>query len=200
MYHTVDVTYGCLFDIRLIYMHGLKAVILFFAGWSLALAQTGTVKSEGQPLPGATVRATQGDRVLTTLTDGNGEFKLDKLTPGAWTIDVTMFGFAPQRREVQIATSPTKIDFTLQIGTFPAGFGGGRGGGAGGGGGFGRGGFGRGGGGAAGPGATGAGGGGGQPGNPANPTDTVATPAANPPGDAGATVSADATPGAQPDL
>src|SRR5712664_3274870 len=104
------------------YMCGSKAAILFIAGLSVAFAQTGTVKSEGQPLPGAAVRATQGDRVLTTLTDGNGEFKLDKLTPGGWTIDVAMFGFAPQRREVQIAASPTKIDFTLQIGTFPAGF------------------------------------------------------------------------------
>ena len=76
------------------------------------------------------MRATQGDRILSTLTDANGEFKLANLTPGMWTIDVAMFGFAPQRREVQIAASPTKIDFTLQIGNFAAnagrgGFGGG---------------------------------------------------------------------------
>ena len=75
-------------------------------------------------MPGATVRATQGERVLSTLTDANGEFKLVNLTPGTWTIDVAMFGFAPQRREVQIAASPTKIDFTLQIGNFAAGRGG----------------------------------------------------------------------------
>ena len=114
------------------YMQGIKALIFVFATLGLvfflaprAWAQTGTVKSEGQPLPGATVRATQGDRVLTTLTDGNGEFKLDKMTPGAWTMDVAMFGFAAGHREVQIGASPSKIDFTLEIGTFPAAFGGG---------------------------------------------------------------------------
>ena len=94
----------------------------------------GTVKSEGQPLPGATVRATQGERVLTTLTDTKGDFAIANMTPGAWAIDVAMFGFAPQRRDVQVAATPTKIDFSLQIGTFAAtagrgGFGGpGRGG------------------------------------------------------------------------
>ncbi|HSR09321.1 MAG TPA: TonB-dependent receptor [Bryobacteraceae bacterium] len=112
-------------------MRALAVLVVFLGSLSAALAQTGVVKSEGQPLPGATVRATQGERVLSTLTDANGEFKLANLTPGTWTIDVAMFGFAPQRREVQIAASPTKIDFTLQIGNFAAnagrgGFGAGR--------------------------------------------------------------------------
>jgi len=89
--------------------------------------QSGTVKSGGQPIPGATVRATQGERVLTTLTDVNGTFKLDKMTPGAWNVDVIMFGFEPVRREVQIGANPTKIDIALQLGTIRA-FGLGRGG------------------------------------------------------------------------
>src|SRR5579863_6912763 len=105
-------------------MRTLAVIAVFVCSLSAALAQTGVVKSEGQPLPGATVRATQGERVLSTLTDTNGEFKLANLTPGTWTIDVAMFGFAPQRREVQIAANPTKIDFTLQIGNFAAGRGG----------------------------------------------------------------------------
>ena len=113
------------------YMQGEKAALLFLAGLSLAFAQSGTVKSEGQPLPGATVRATQGDRVLTTLTDAVGEFKFDnKMTPGTWTLDVTMFGFVPLHREVQIGANPARIDLNLQIGTFATSFG--RGGGRGG--------------------------------------------------------------------
>ena len=59
-------------------MRALAVIVVFLGSLSAALAQTGVVKSEGQPLPGATVRATQGDRVLTTLTDANGEFKLVK--------------------------------------------------------------------------------------------------------------------------
>jgi hypothetical protein len=117
------------------YMRGVRAVLLVLAGLSTVLAQSGTVKSEGQPLPGATVRATQGERVLTTLSDATGEFKFDnKMTPGMWTLDVTMFGFMPLRREVQIGSNPTKIDLSLQIGTFAGNFG--RGGGFGGRGGF----------------------------------------------------------------
>ena len=81
------------------------------------------------------MRATQGDSILTTLTNAHGEFEFAHMPLGTWTIDVAMFGFAPQQREVQIGSSLTKIDFTLEIGTFTAnagegGFGGGgRGGG-----------------------------------------------------------------------
>src|SRR3954462_846723 len=93
--------------------------IIVSLGFSLALAfgQSGTVKSEGQPIPGATVRATQGDRVLTTVTDTTGAFTLDKdkMTPGAWAVDVTMFGFEAARREGQVGGSLTKIDFNLDL-------------------------------------------------------------------------------------
>ena len=104
----------------------MKKLIAFFGlSLQLALPQTGTVKSEGQPLPGATVRATQGDSILTTLTNTHGEFEFAHMPLGTWTIDVAMFGFAPQQREVQIGSGLTKIDFTLEIGTFTANTGGG---------------------------------------------------------------------------
>ena len=41
-------------------------------GATAASAQVGTVKAGSQPIPGATVRATQGDRSLVTLTGDNG--------------------------------------------------------------------------------------------------------------------------------
>ena len=77
-----------------------------------ALAQTGQVKSEGQAIPGATVRATQGDRVLLTVTDETGAFHFDGMTNGSWIVEVDMFGFERARKEVQI---PSKIDFALQL-------------------------------------------------------------------------------------
>ncbi len=73
------------------------------------------MKSEGQPIPGATVRATQGDRVLQTVTDENGAFQFAGMTPGQWNVDVDMFGFDRARKEVQIGPNPTKIDFNLQL-------------------------------------------------------------------------------------
>ncbi len=126
----------------------LFSAVAFLSSATVALAQTGTVKSDGQALPGATVRATEkpsdsnaappAAHSFTTLTDANGAFRLTGLTPGTWTIDVLMFGFENGHREVTIAAAPSKLDFNLQLAPFPAGFG--RGGfGAGG---FGRGGFG----------------------------------------------------------
>ncbi|MSV36000.1 MAG: carboxypeptidase regulatory-like domain-containing protein [Bryobacterales bacterium] len=101
----------------------LPVLVALFVSGSLAWAQTGSVKSQGQPVPGAVVRAEQGDRVLSALTDANGEFKLDKMPAGAWTIDVSMFGFAQGHREVQIGANPVKLDFTLEIGTSRTAFG-----------------------------------------------------------------------------
>ena len=112
-------------------MQLFKTFALLGLWMAVACGQSGTVKSDGQPIPGATVRATQGDRVLITSTDANGTFTLDKMTPGAWTVDVNMFGFEASRREVQIGASPTKIDFTLDLRQARGGFGG-RGGGRGG--------------------------------------------------------------------
>ena len=97
-----------------------KLIALFGLSLRLAWPQTGTVKSAGQPLPGATVRATQGDRILTTLTNTHGEFEFAHMPPGTWTIDVAMFGFAPQQREVEIGSSLTKINFTLETATLLA--------------------------------------------------------------------------------
>src|SRR5438874_838992 len=55
-------------------------------------AQSGTVKADGQPIPGASVRATQGERSLVTLADANGAFQLTGATPGTWGDFVPDFG------------------------------------------------------------------------------------------------------------
>src|SRR5204862_2294410 len=78
-------------------------------------AQSGTVKAGSQSVPGATVRATQGERSLVTLTDDNGAFHFDGMTPGAWVVEADMFGFDHLRREVQVAATPTSLDLTLQL-------------------------------------------------------------------------------------
>ena len=93
----------------------LLAVSLPFVFEPSAFAQSGTVKAGSQPIPGATVRATQGERSLVTLTDDNGAFRFDGMTPGAWVIEADMFGFDHLRREVQVASTPTNLDLTLQL-------------------------------------------------------------------------------------
>jgi len=79
----------------------LLAVSLPFVFEATAFAQSGTVKAGSQLVPGATVRATQGERSLVTLTDDNGAFHFDGMTPGAWVVEADMFGFDHLRREVQ---------------------------------------------------------------------------------------------------
>lgn len=94
-------------------MRNLFIAAVLFA--PLCLAQTGVVKSEGQVIQGATVKATQGDRVLLTLTGDDGSFHFDGMTPGAWIVEVDMFGFEHARKEVQIGASATRVDFTMQL-------------------------------------------------------------------------------------
>jgi hypothetical protein len=110
------------------YLKGCKSINTFMIGkllrcgaclgWfcAAALAQTGAVKSDGEPIPGATVKATQGQRVLTTVTEASGAFQLSGMTSGAWVVEVDMFGFEHARKDVQVAAGPTRIDFTLQLG------------------------------------------------------------------------------------
>ena len=92
-----------------------KILVLLAVSLPFVFGQSGTVKSAGQPIPGATVRATQGERSLVTLTDDNGAFRFDGMTPGAWIIEADMFGFDHLRREVQIAGTPANLDLTLQL-------------------------------------------------------------------------------------
>ena len=61
----------------------------FFSSLIAALTlagQTGTVKSGGQPIPGATVTATAGDKKTTTTTDDAGRYEFTELAPGAYTL------------------------------------------------------------------------------------------------------------------
>jgi hypothetical protein len=66
-------------------------------------------------VPGATVKATQGDRILLTVTDENGAFRVDGITAGQWNVEVSMFGFEAARKEVNVAAAGTKTDFTLNL-------------------------------------------------------------------------------------
>ncbi len=102
----------------------MKIVCLLAASAILLCAQTGSVetgvvKSEGQPIPGATVRATQGAVVLQTLTDATGRYRLERLAPGVWSMDIQMFGFDPMKKDVTVPeTGSGTADFTLALRTF----------------------------------------------------------------------------------
>jgi hypothetical protein len=82
----------------------------------LAFGQSGVVKSQDQPIPGVTVRATSssGDSI-TTITDDNGSFQFRGMGPGTWTVEADMFGFNHQSQQVTVAATPTPINVALQL-------------------------------------------------------------------------------------
>ena len=77
-------------------------------------AQSGSVKSANQPIPGATVTATIGGQKLTTITDLSGHYTLPATPGGECAIEVRMFGFEPATKKSTCAPTD-KIDFTLQL-------------------------------------------------------------------------------------
>ena len=76
--------------------------------------QTGVVKSANQPIPGATVSATQGATLVVTTTDQNGIYSI-QLGPGQWLVEVTMVGFQPAKKALTVSNASQKLDFTLQL-------------------------------------------------------------------------------------
>lgn len=54
---------------------------------------------QGQPLPGATVIAQAGDKMVPTATDMDGQFRLKPLNPGIYSVKITFIGLADVRME-----------------------------------------------------------------------------------------------------
>lgn len=81
-------------------------------------ALTGTVTSEGVPLPGATVTVTspnlQGTR--TAVTDVNGNYNFVSLPPGDYTVNVALEGLAPVTHNTRISAAGTaRVDASLSV-------------------------------------------------------------------------------------
>ena len=79
----------------------------------ILIAFMGQVRFGELPVPGASVRAMQGDKtVRTTVTDWNGNYSFPDLPEGTWTFEVVMPGFETLRREVT-AGSPAEWNLKM---------------------------------------------------------------------------------------
>jgi hypothetical protein len=83
---------------------------LLIAGWLSALVllaseQHGKVTFGGLPVPGAVVTATQGEKKVTAITDGMGEYSFPDLADGTWNMQVDMSGFSTQKQDVAVGPS-----------------------------------------------------------------------------------------------
>ena len=91
-----------------------------------ALAQTtlaGTVKDpSGAVLPGVTIEASSPvliEKTRTAMTDAAGQYRIESLQPGTYTVAFTLTGFATLKRDDVIVsgTGVVKIDAEMRIGT-----------------------------------------------------------------------------------
>ncbi len=89
-------------------------VLLAICGGA-AVAQTGVVKFAGQPVPGATVIASQNGKRTVTTTDESGRYELPNLAPGTYAMEVQMFGFQAARRQVQVGNGAQPVEWTLDL-------------------------------------------------------------------------------------
>src|SRR3954463_3231415 len=101
------------------------SVSLILLGATLASAQTlaGAVRdTSGAVLPGVAVEASSPaliERVRTTVTDGNGQYQIPNLPPGAYKITFTLAGFSPVVRDgVEMSgAGVTSINADLRVGS-----------------------------------------------------------------------------------
>ncbi|RRA49980.1 carboxypeptidase regulatory-like domain-containing protein [Acidipila sp. EB88] len=70
--------------------------------------------SNGFPVPGATVTATQGTATASTVTDAGGFYVLDNVKEGIWAITVQMLLFASSTQQVSVGSNATPLKWELK--------------------------------------------------------------------------------------
>ena len=85
-----------------------------------AADHTGQVTFTGLPVPGATITATQGEKVVTATSNEEGFYRLSGLADGTWTVKIEMSGFTPLVKEVIVpAEGDVRADFVLGLSELP---------------------------------------------------------------------------------
>src|SRR5262245_58860235 len=97
--------------------HFTKSFILLALAVSAFAADshTGQIRFGEVPLPGAVVRATQGDRSLQTVSDPQGRYGFQDLGTGSWNIQVEMPGFETARREWTSGTDSSVAQWDMKM-------------------------------------------------------------------------------------
>jgi len=91
------------------------AFLFSLAACATSFGQSGFVKSADQPIPGATITATQGSQTLSTTTDVDGHYAFGALPAGTWSIQIQMFGFETLKKDVDFGTSTGPVNFELKL-------------------------------------------------------------------------------------
>jgi len=82
---------------------GLSVLILLPSSVYAQAAIAGVVRdASGGVLPGVTVEASSPaliEKVRTAVSDGTGQYRIEDLRPGIYTVNFTLTGFSAFRRE-----------------------------------------------------------------------------------------------------
>src|SRR5262245_50039063 len=98
------------------------AVMFPAAAWAQATL-AGTVKdASGAILPGVTVEASSPvliEKTRTAITDSTGQYRIESLQPGTYTVTFTLVGFSSLKRDDVIVSGSgvIKIDAEMAVGT-----------------------------------------------------------------------------------
>src|SRR5438477_6811709 len=107
----MNINEGCMRTIlRILVLAGVAVILPSAARAQVALA--GTVKdASGAVLPGVTVDASSPvliERTRTATTDTTGQYRLESLQPGTYTVTFTLAGFSTLKRN-DVALSGTGV-------------------------------------------------------------------------------------------
>jgi hypothetical protein len=100
------------------FLCGLVVWLAMFPFVTAVLAASehhGQVKFGGLPIPGVTVTASQGDKKLVTVSDGQGMYSFPDLPDGAWNFEIEMLCFVPIKQEVTIGSEAAIPDWELKL-------------------------------------------------------------------------------------
>jgi hypothetical protein len=98
------------------------AAIVLFPAIAMAQSLTGVVRDgSGAVLPGVTVEAASPaliEKVRSVVTDGTGQYRLESLSPGTYSVTYTLPGFTTVKRDgVQVTTGVTvTLNTDLRVG------------------------------------------------------------------------------------
>lgn len=81
----------------------------------MAAEYRGSIKAGGQPVPGVTIAAIQGDKKAVTTTDERGVFRFADLSDGVWKLEVQMTGFETAQHEVGVAPGAPSPEWELKF-------------------------------------------------------------------------------------
>ena len=93
----------------------LTALLVPLAAAQVPITLTGTVTyRSGGVLPGTTVEASDGNRLVATMTEPDGRYRLDLPSEGAYRVTVSRDGFVTVSEDLAVSAGVTR-DFQLAI-------------------------------------------------------------------------------------